>query len=80
MPHWIQGSSSVIKTALADTIASVQSSDGGIFLVSKVHGLLTKMHDILDNSVSKWAGNTACVLADLFNSASRQHHEVLTSL
>ena len=29
--------------------------------------------------MSKWVGNMACVLAYIFNSASRQHHEVQAS-
>ena len=28
---------------------------------------------------SEWIGNTACILAYLYNSASTQHHEVLAS-
>ena len=44
--------------------------------VSEVHELLTKIHDILDNAMSKWIGNTAHTLAHVFNSASRQHCDV----
>ena len=40
--------------------------------------MLTKIYDILDSSVSKWIGNTACILTYLFNSASRLHSEVWT--
>ena len=53
----------------------LQGSDGDIMLISKVHELHTIIHDILDNALSKWVGNTADILAYLFSSASRQHHE-----
>ena len=45
---------------------------------SEVHELHTKIHDILDNSMSKLVGNTAHMLAFLFNSASRQCHDAWT--
>ena len=45
----------------------------------EVHEPLTWIHDILDNAVSKWVGNAAHILAYIFNSALRQHCEVLTS-
>ena len=41
--------------------------------------LITKIHDILDNVLSKWVGNTACYLGSLFNYALRQHHGVWDS-
>ena len=41
-----------IRTAVGDTIASLQGSDGGMIAVMEVHELLTKIHDILDNVVS----------------------------
>ena len=44
----------------------------------EVHELLTKIHDILDNAVSKWVGNQLIFLS-LSNSASRQHCEVWAS-
>ena len=47
--------------------------------VQEVLELLTKIHDILDNAVPKQVLNTACILASLFNIASRQHHEVWAS-
>ena len=40
---------------------------------------LGKIHDILDNAVSKQVYNTACILASLFKYASRQHYEVWAS-
>ena len=61
------------QSALADTIGSLQGSDGGVIGNSEVHELLTKIHDILDNAVSTWFGNAGHILAYLFNSASRQH-------
>ena len=45
--------------------------------VSEVHEILIKVHDILDNAVSKQFGNSACILAHVINSASGQHCEVL---
>ena len=44
--------------------------------MSEVHELLLQIHDILDKAVSKQVGNSASILAHLFNSVSRQHHEV----
>ena len=65
--------------AHVDTITSLQDSEGRVISVSEVCKLLTKIHDILDNAVSKQAGNTARVLAHVFNSPSRQHCEVWAS-
>ena len=42
--------------------------------MSEGHELLLKVHDILDNAVSKRVGNSAHILAHMFNSASKQHH------
>ena len=47
--------------------------------MSEVCELLLWIHDILDKAVSKQVGNSACILAYLFNSVSRQHHEVWAS-
>ena len=44
--------------------------------MSKVCELLLKVHDILNNAVSKQVGNSAHILAHMFNSVSRQCHEV----
>ena len=44
-----------------------------------LHDLLLQIHDILDKAVSKRVGNLAHILAHLFNSVSRQHHEVWAS-
>ena len=41
-----------------------------------MHELINRIHDILNNVVSKWVSNTADILAYLFKSASSQHHEV----
>ena len=53
------------RTSLVDTIASLQDSDGGVRPVPEVLEWLTKIHDILDNAVSKRVGNTACTLVSL---------------
>ena len=66
------------RTVLIDIIASLQGSDGGVITASEVHELPTKIHDILASAVSNWVGNMAHILACLFNTASRQHHEVWT--
>ena len=50
--------------------------DGGIIAASEMHELQTK---IIDSAVSKWVGNTAHVLAYLFNSTSRKCCEVMAS-
>ena len=47
--------------------------------MSEVHELLLRIHDILDKAVSKQVGNSAHILTYLFNSISRQHHEVWAS-
>ena len=44
--------------------------------MSEVHELLLKLHNSLDSAVSKHVGNSACILVHVFNSVSRQHHEV----
>ena len=47
--------------------------------VQEVVDMLTKIHDILDNALFKQVGSTAHILVPLFNSASRQLHEVWVS-
>ena len=47
--------------------------------MSEVCELLLRIHDILNKAVSKQVGNLACILAFLFNSVSRKHHEVWAS-
>ena len=51
-----------IRVTLADTISSVPDSDGGVIPVSEVFELLIKVHDILDNAVSKWVCNAINIL------------------
>ena len=50
-----------------------------MILVQHVLEFLTKIHDITDNAMSKSVGNTAHILASLFNSASRQFCAVWAS-
>ena len=50
------------RTALAKTVAPVQVFDGKIILVSEVYELCTKIHDILDITVSKLIDNTGHIL------------------
>ena len=64
---------------LADTISSLPEFKGRIIHVSGVHELLIKTHEILDNAVSKWVGNSADTLAPVFNFASRQCPEIWAS-
>ena len=47
--------------------------------MSEVHELLLQIHGILDKAVSKQVGNSAHILAHLFNSVSRQCWEVWAS-
>ena len=65
--------------ALFDTLSSLPNAEGGVIPVSEVHELLLKIHDILDKAVCKRVGNSACILAYLFNSVFRQHCEVWAS-
>ena len=51
----------------------------GVIAASGVHKLLTKIHVSLDSALSTWIGNMAIILAYLFNSSSRQCHEVWAS-
>ena len=68
-----------LRIALFDTLSSLPNSKGGIIPVSEVCELLLKVHNTLTNAVSKQVGNSACILAHVFNSVSRQHHEVCAS-
>ena len=68
-----------LRVALVDTISSLPNSEGGVIPVSELHELFIKVHDILDNAVSKQVGNSTHILAHVFNSVSRQHHEVWAS-
>ena len=61
------------KTAPVGTTASPQDSDRVVIPVLEVHELLAKIHDILNNALFKWVGNTAFLLGYFFNSTTRQH-------
>ena len=50
------------RVVLVDTLSCLPNSEGGVRTVSKVHELLLKVHDILDNAVSKQVGNFAHIL------------------
>ena len=52
-----------LRIALVDALSSLPNSEGSVILVSEVCELLLKVHDILDNAVSKGVGNSACILA-----------------
>ena len=71
--------SSFLTSELPSLISSLPYSEGGVIPVSGVCELLIKIHDILDNAVFKQVGNSAYILAHVFNSASRQHCEVWIS-
>ena len=64
-----------IRTALVDTITSLQDCDREVIPVLEVHELLTKIH-IVDMALSKWVGNRGHILTYLFSSTSRQCHNV----
>ena len=68
-----------IRVSLVETISSLPDSEGEVIPVSEVHELLIKIHDILDNAMSKWVGNSDHMLAHVINSTSRQLHEVWAS-
>ena len=61
-----------LRVAIGDTLSSLPEAEGGVIPVSEVCKLLPRIHNILDKAVSKWVGNSACILAYLFNSVSRQ--------
>ena len=67
---------SCTRTALVDTIVSLQSSGGGLIAALGMHEIHAKIHDILDNAVSSWFGNVVHIVAYLFNCASRQPCDV----
>ena len=64
MPLWIQSSLFLITGLPLLILLPLQGSDGDIIADLEVNELL--IHDILDIAVSKWVGNTACILAYLF--------------
>ena len=68
-----------LQVALVDTFCSLPEVEGDVIPVSEVCELLLWIHGILDKAASKRVGNSACILAHLFNSVSRQHHEVWAS-
>ena len=69
-----------LQVALVDTLSSLPEAEGDVIPVSEVCELLLQIHGILDKAVSKHElENSACILAHLFNSVSRQHQEVWAS-
>ena len=68
-----------LQVALVDTLSSLPEAEGDVIPVSEVCELLLRIHGILDKDVSKRVGNSACILAHLLNSVSRQCHEVWAS-
>ena len=76
MPLLIWSSLCLIAEQLLLIWLPLHNSDGGVIPFQEVLELLTKIHDILDITVSKWVGKTAYIIASHFNSAFSQHHEV----
>ena len=70
---------SCLQVALVDTFSSLPEAEGDVIPMSEVHELLLQFHGILDKAVSKQVGNSAHILAHLFNSVSRQCCEVWAS-
>ena len=68
-----------LQVALVDTLSSLPKAEGDVIPVSEVCELLLQIHGILDKAVPKQVGNSAHILAHLFNSVSRQCHEVWAS-
>ena len=62
---------SCLQVAQVDTLSSLSEAEGGVIPVSEVCELLLQIHGILDKAVLKGVGNSACILAHLFNSVSR---------
>ena len=54
---------SCLRVALLDTLSPLPDSEGGIIPVSEVHEFLIKVHNVVDNAVSKHVGNSAHILA-----------------
>ena len=73
MPLQTQSSLILIPELLLLIQSPVQGPDGVISAASKVHELLTKIHDTLDSALSKWVGNTAHISAYHSLSASSYH-------
>ena len=67
---------SCLQVALVDTFSSLPDDEGDVIPVSEVRELPLQIHGILDKAVFKQVGNSACILAHLSNSVSRQCHEV----
>ena len=61
------------------SLSLLPKAEGVVIPVSEVHELLLWIHEIFVKAVSKQVGNSACFLAHLFNSVSRQHCEVWAS-
>ena len=68
-----------LQVTLFDTLSSLPEAEGDVIPVSEVCELLPQIHGILDKAVSKQIGNSAHILAHLFNSVSRHCHEVWAS-
>ena len=64
------------RAAIVDTIASLQGMNGRVLPVSEIYEFLFKIYVILDNALSKYVGNTTCILAHLLYSTSKLHCEV----
>ena len=62
-----------------DTLSSLPKAERDVIPVSEVCELLLRIHGIFKKTVSKQVGNSVCILANLFNYVSRQHHEVWAS-
>ena len=59
-----------LQVALVDILSSLPEAEGDVIPVSEVCELLLQIHGILDKAVSKRVGNSAHILAHLFNSVS----------
>ena len=71
-----------LRVTLVGTISSLLDPEGGVISVSEVYDLLIKVHDILDNAVTKQVGNSAHILVHvlIMYVSIRQCHEVWASL
>ena len=67
-----------MRIQMVDTFTSLQNSDAEVVPGTELTDSPNKIHDILDNAVSKYVSNTACILAFLFTYAPRKICEVFT--
>ena len=66
------------KVAISDTITSVQGSEGNV--ISEVHDLFSKIHDILGKTVSKQVQNVPCTICRVHGKATARQPNIYARL